>query len=189
MWPSPYPILINANPVLINTLALDWLAMAKYCMPMVMEWDVDQWHDGVVSTYFCCACCAAAAIRKGIKNGENICCSQTFFSPHTNSIINPISFLPMPNVTLCLSYSWLRAESVGFGQKNVNWSTLGYGWPSCVSASRLIKRLSTPYIWPKTRSSRADTVHKRLSLSSACLLPDSNIPHWVWRENIQLLPE
>lgn len=109
--------------------------------------------------------------------------SQTFFSPHTNSIINPISFLPMPNVTLCLSYSWLRAESVGFGQKNVNRSTLGYGWPSCVSASRLIKKLSTPYIWPKTRSSRADTVHKRLSLSSAWLLPDSNIPHWVWREN------
>lgn len=89
----------------------------------------------------------------------------------------------MPNVTLCLSYSWLRAESVGFGQKNVNWSMLGYGWPSCVSASRLIKRLSTPYIWPKTRSSRADTVHKRLSFPSACLLLDPNIPRRGWKEN------
>ena len=64
--------------------------------------------------------------------------------PHTNSIINPISFLPMPNVKLCLSYSWLRAESVGFGQKNVNWGMLGYGWPSCVSACRFIKEISHP---------------------------------------------
>lgn len=80
------------------------------------------------------------------------------FCPHTNSIINPISFLPKPNVKLCLSYSWLRAESVGFGQQDVNWGMLGYDWPSCVSAWRLIKRLATPYVWPKTRSCRAETV-------------------------------
>lgn len=81
-----------------------------------------------------------------------------FFPSHTNSIINPISSLPMPNVMLRLSYSWLRAESVGFGRKNVNRGMLGYGWPSCVSASRLIKRLCTPYMWPKARSSRVETV-------------------------------
>lgn len=64
----------------------------------------------------------------------------------------------MPNVMLRLSYSWLRAESVGFGRKNVNRGMLGYGWPSCVSASRLIKRLCTPYMWPKARSSRVETI-------------------------------
>lgn len=104
--------------------------------------------------------------------------SKLFFSALTNSIINPISFLPMPNVKLCLSYSWLRAESVGFGQKDVNWGMLGYGWPSCVPACSLIKRLSTPCVWPKTRSSRAGSVLyiNYLWLSSAFLLKASDIP-------------
>lgn len=82
--------------------------------------------------YYCYDSFSTSKIKKwgevvGVCWGctKSLCSSKivpyNFFScsAHTNSIINPISSLPMPNVKLCLSYSWLRAESVGFGQKNV----------------------------------------------------------------------
>ena len=119
----------------------------------------------------------ATTTLKGIENRKNIPVKvpKHFFCPQTNSIMNPISLLPMPNVTLCLSYSWLCAESVGFGQKNGNWSMLGYGRPRCDSAGRLIKRLATSCIWPETRSFRPNTIHKHLSISSPSLQHPSEI--------------
>lgn len=74
----------------------------------------------------------------------------------TNSIINPISPLHMQNVKLCLSYSWLRAESVGFGQKM--WTEVW--WIKVDPAVLLrapIKRLAEWYVWPETSASEADS--------------------------------